>query len=491
MLRPLIQRPRRGIVRRSGERGVTIALVALAMFSLIAMAALSIDVGTLYEASAEAQRAADAAALAAARAISLSGITGDPNNSSGSWGQICGGATSPATQTAIVVAQQGTVGGSVLASSSIVVTYSAGSAAPPGSADCSTRGAGFGVNPVVTVKVSQPNLPTYFSRIWGRTGSSVSASASAEVFNPSASDTYAGQVVPVQPRCVKPWMVPNADPMHPSTACTAATCTKLVATANGAILTGGLYPAGVIGERFWLVPDCSTATAPCTLRGPGGSEQPQANGANPNGLTPNLLYVPGQANFPPIAVPADGSTACSNVAGSGNNYAPAVAGCDQSTQYYCGKTGQNTVDMSVNPETDTINGVECLIHAASTGAISGQDSLAPELITKGAPATYPFQIQAGTSNPLVNAVVVTPASVITSSNSIVTVPIYDNTGTTITTTTTAVTIVGFLQVFVYGVDPSGDLDVTVMNVSGCGNAASDPNVLKGTSPVPVRLITTP
>ncbi len=62
---------------RSGERGVTIALVAVAMFSIIAMAGLSIDIGTLYEASAEAQRAADAGALAAARVISISGITGD------------------------------------------------------------------------------------------------------------------------------------------------------------------------------------------------------------------------------------------------------------------------------------------------------------------------------------------------------------------------------------------------------------------------------
>jgi len=50
------------------------ALVALAMVAIVAMAALSIDIGTLYQASAEAQRAADAGALAAARVISLSGM---------------------------------------------------------------------------------------------------------------------------------------------------------------------------------------------------------------------------------------------------------------------------------------------------------------------------------------------------------------------------------------------------------------------------------
>ena len=54
------------------------ALVTVALVTIIALAALSIDIGTLYQAKAEAQRAADAAALTAARMISISGITGDP-----------------------------------------------------------------------------------------------------------------------------------------------------------------------------------------------------------------------------------------------------------------------------------------------------------------------------------------------------------------------------------------------------------------------------
>ena len=78
---------------RHGERGVTIALVAAAMVGMISMAALSIDIGTFYQARAEAQRAADAAALAAARVISLSGMTGDPSNTTGSWGPTCGGSS--------------------------------------------------------------------------------------------------------------------------------------------------------------------------------------------------------------------------------------------------------------------------------------------------------------------------------------------------------------------------------------------------------------
>ena len=54
---------------RNGERGVTIVLVALAMVTILAMAALSIDVVTLYVARSEAQRAADAAAACSSQDV--------------------------------------------------------------------------------------------------------------------------------------------------------------------------------------------------------------------------------------------------------------------------------------------------------------------------------------------------------------------------------------------------------------------------------------
>jgi hypothetical protein len=69
-------------------------------------------------------------------------------------------------------------------------------------------------------------------------------------------------------------------------------------------------------------------------------------------------------------------------------------------------------------------------------------------------------------------------------------PIYDNTTTIGLIGTTPVTIVGFLQVFVNQVNADGSLSVTVLNVSGCSNAATQ-TALTGTSPVPVRLITYP
>jgi uncharacterized membrane protein len=60
---------------RQRERGQTIILVAIGLVSLLAMAALAIDVVTLYAARSETQRAADAAALVAAKAIADSGFT--------------------------------------------------------------------------------------------------------------------------------------------------------------------------------------------------------------------------------------------------------------------------------------------------------------------------------------------------------------------------------------------------------------------------------
>ena len=96
-------------------------LVAVAMVAIIALAALSIDVSTLYLAREEAQRSADAAALAAARVISISGMTGDPGNSASSWQAVCGGANGLATKAASAVATQSAVGNAV---GTVNVTYS-------------------------------------------------------------------------------------------------------------------------------------------------------------------------------------------------------------------------------------------------------------------------------------------------------------------------------------------------------------------------------
>src|ERR1700687_1280392 len=243
---------------RCGERGITMIVVAMAMVAIVAMAALSIDVVTLYLAKEEAQRSADAAALAAARVISISGITGDPSNETNSWQQICGSSTSPASLAAQAAAQQNAIGGIAVLTTSVKVTYSAGSGKSSFSnTDCSAAPAAFGVNPMVTVQVTRGSLPTFFSRIWRRTANSVSATATAEAFNPSNSGNVGngpvGTITPVQPRCVKPWVVPNQDPWNPGpnkngNYCNQAggpgACQTLVSTADGSITHPGTSVGG-------------------------------------------------------------------------------------------------------------------------------------------------------------------------------------------------------------------------------------------------------
>ena len=174
--------------RRSGERGQTIILVAVALVSLLGMAALAIDVVTLYVAKSEMQRAADAAALAAAKAFVDSGVTSDPTNLTRQG-------------TAQLMAQQ------VIIS---VLPLNRVSGAPPVQApgspafDFTRQG-----NPQVTVTLQRTDLPTFFARIWGSRLSTVSATAVAEAYNPS--NTAAGYP-PITPKCVKPMLVTNVAP---------------------------------------------------------------------------------------------------------------------------------------------------------------------------------------------------------------------------------------------------------------------------------------
>jgi Flp pilus assembly protein TadG len=481
MLSPLIRRAGKSRNRdkdaRSKERGVTLALVAAAMVAIIAMAALSIDIGTLYQAKAEAQRAADAAALAAARVISISGVTGDPNTVA-SWQAVCGTTgTATVAAAAIAQAQWNFVGG--VPAPTVTVTYGTGT----GSTDCSTLAgstSSFTVNPTVTVYVQQPNVPTFFGRIFAlipggtSSNSGVSGTATAEVYNPSGSANVGTDVmVPVQPRCVKPWIVPDADPLHPG---------KFVNT-DGTISSPGVTlagtPGGVIGETFNLLPDCGT-TGACNSGPPYNPLSPaQANVPTTPPSLPNLQYLPAYVQNPSPAAPT-----C-----AAGDYQQAIAGCDNTTPYQCGvpfggPSPSTQVNLNENPygaAGDTSVAAQCLIHASATGsANSGQDTLVT--------ASFPFLIQAGSSNPLT----VAANTNISSSNSIVSLPIYQSTLALPAGQTPDVTVIGFLQVFINWVNADGSLNVTVLNVAGCSNQSTSTSpFVTGTSPVPVRLITPP
>ncbi len=491
---PLIRRP--PARRDQSEHGVTMVLVAISMVAIIAMAALSIDVITRYLAREESQRTADAAALAAARVLSVSSLTGDPSNVSTFWSAVCGGSSSLATQAAQAVASQNAVGS--LAATSITVKYSAPAGTP--TADCTPLStSAFGVNPLVTVQIKQTALPTFFSRIWGNSTNTVSATATAEAFNPSDS-TNAGfsTITPVQPRCVKPWAVPNQDPMDPAPTgglyCNQTggpgACQPLVNLTTGAlnhpgISTGGTGANGIIGETFWLSPDCRWSQSPCNMR----IGTPQANYNNLSGFMkgpPNLVFAPGQ-----VGTTVTGVSSCA----TGDEIEEAIGGCDSSENYSCGvppgSGGTNAVDLYNYPNASIANGVSCLVHQTDTTdltASSGQDALSPF----GAPNPYPFEILAGSANPLVTKAGLAKDTPVSTSPSIVSLPIYDQT-TPVSSNPTPipVTFVGFLQVFINAVDQYGNINVTVLNVTGCGNTATPGTAVAGTSPVPIRLITPP
>ena len=466
MLPPLIKHQRRPAKPRSGERGFTMALVTVALVAIIAMAALSIDIGTLYQAKDEAQRAADAAALTAARMISISGITGDPANISNSWQQVCGGTTSPATLAAVNVAQQNLISGVAPTSGNVTVKYGGGSAGAT-TTNCTGAGTSFGVNPVVAVTVTSGKLPVFFARVFrlfpngNFSNTTTSATATAEVFNSSNSGSVAASMIPVNPRCVKPLIIPNTDP---------TTGNPFVSTATGAINNSGLYPGGVIGEPFVMAADCHRGRPDCK----GGNMI-----ANPPTSTAGTIhYLPGLVQGTPVAV-----SSCAN----GDTFQEAIAGCDQSTTYACGTALGAQVDLTENPinpssaNGDTGTAVQCLTNAAAQGMGQGQDQIDT--------GTFPFQIQAGSNNSLVKDGLVSNNGIVTASSSIVTLPIYDGTRLAAGNQPN-VTIVGFLQVFVQDLDANGHPHVTVLNVAGCSNNATNSPV-SGTSPVPIRLITPP
>jgi hypothetical protein len=154
--------------------------------------------------------------------------------------------------------------------------------------------------------------------------------------------------------------------------------------------------------------------------------------------------------------------------------------------YQCGsQTQQSTVDLSQNGvKSDSVVAGKCLIGATGDGLATGQDSLDT--------SSYPYKIKAGSANLLG----VSTDSIITSSNSIVSFPIYDSAPPAPAingTGTSQVTIIGFLQVFINSFNSGNNsVNVTVLNVAGCGNGnnLTGPAV-SGTSPVPVRLITFP
>jgi hypothetical protein len=447
--------------QRQKEQGQTIILVAISLVSLLAMAALAIDIVTLYLASSEIQRAADATALAAAKAIADSGVTTlqptDPNL--------------PGAQTLAQNMATAAVTGLMSASA---VNFVAGAAPTlntitPIPIDWSRQG-----NPHVTISLKSSNLPTFFSKIWTGTPPSVTATATAEVYNPANLPTF----TPITPLSLKPWLVANVDPHNlPNTFVN---------------ITTGAVEENVTGEQLNLIADCRNSNPnKCVLRG--GHNPPTAT------LTGNEVdYVPLQVSSPP-----NSKNVCPACAAGTTDYEQSIA-CADATTYVaptCGGSATNGPTNAVwsdafNPRGQaglSATATECLINAGGPGAWDGSTNLQDRLNFPGYPANPP-QIKVGSG--------ALAGSLVTTSSSIVTIPIVDISmgAGNFPASPGAVLVVGYIQAFINQVNPApsppdpGSINVTVLNIAGCSNTDNGANPViggSGTSPVPVRLITPP
>jgi hypothetical protein len=431
-------------LRRNNEQGIVIMLVAVVMLFVIgAMAALSIDVVTLYTARSEAQLAADGAALAGARVLANSGMTSAADSTVGI------AAVPLATAVAQQVAASNPVGGRNLSQAG----------ACPGGEICvsiNELASNFVANPHVTVQVQRSDLPTFFARIWGTKTVTVKASATAEAYNPSnAPGTSASPKLRVAPSCVKPWLIPNMDPTSSATPPTTIFDPVTGAITNSLLL--GYRTAGPATRLQARCTDCSVTPLP----------------------TPNpWQYYPGD---PATTFPAPSQALPTCTPALATAYQESIAGCIQKP-IVCNSAANIDISNYPNRNLEVTDAVNCLAHVVNNKGDEVDPTASP---------SPPFLFLAGDDNPVPGAA----GNDVMVSDSLVTVPVFDS-GSGTGPPSSTVTIVGFVQLFLSPrgrANPAnGYMRAEVINMAGCGAGATGTPILgNGASPVAVRLISPP
>jgi len=400
------------------QRGSVLVLAAVSMLVLLALSALGIDLATLYVARNEAQRAADASALAAAKEFVASGYTS--------------GLISEQAMQTLAIAEAKAVGGE---------NKIAGQAAAIRDSDV-TFDFSQQNNPRVSVHVvrsaSRGNaVPTFFAKALGMLSVDVAASATAEAYNPSGSNggpTFCTG-------CVKPFILPNCDTQHHTDVnpvCPGGNQDYYIQ--NGQIVHPGLYSQGGVIGQSW---------------------------------TFHSQLVPSQ--YGELDFTGGGDAA----------YKANIAGCN-AHQYTCGDSIPLLTGKGTGP---TGQGIQQLIHANGYGGNQGQDTMD----TSVGP---PFQIYAGSNNPLVVNGVIKAGSPISTSDSVATVPVYD--GSPLSSGAGSVTVIGYMQIFINYVDHQGNddsINAYILNIAvcqgggSCGGGGGGGSVSGGgQSLIPVRLV---
>lgn len=319
-----------------GEWGVSLVLVALSLVALLAAASLGIDLGLLYVARSEAQRAADAAALAGASAFVDSGCT-----------SLTGGCVAGGPQETLALEQAEIVGGR---------NFVMGQPADIRSGDVSFSYPNP-MEPQITVtvrrNVARGNaIPLLFARVFGANYAGVAATATAEAFNPSGSN------VPVGFGCVAPFLVPNCDPDPAHASPVNPSCSPdgyFINETTGQPEYPGTYPTGIVGESWQL----------------------------------HSYAVPSQWYLVAYNDSLSTQIATSNDAGqSASLLRQYISECAPS-ELACGDTVSTFNGTSVGP---TDQGIDARIHAGADGPNHGQDTID----TSVGP---PFPITGGANNP--------------------------------------------------------------------------------------------
>jgi hypothetical protein len=174
--------------------------------------------------------------------------------------------------------------------------------------------------------------------------------------------------------------------------------------------------------------------------------------------------------------PSTSAVSCSTV--GSNTYVSNIA-CSNIVQFSCGQTVTIDTNSATTLQPFMNAGINCLIHASANDLNQGQDVLTPSAVGS------PVIITGGSNNP--NLALRPANTIISRSDSVVTVPVYD--GVADCTPPSACTVIGFLQLGIQNVDAGGTFfDAVILNAAGCASSAGTAVVGGSVAPVPVRLI---
>lgn len=475
----------------SNDKGVTLLIVAASLVMMLGMCALSIDLVAGYLARVQCQRAADAAALAGAKAFASDCTTA--GCTAGSTAQTL------ATQNAIAVAAQNLVMGLAPTSTTVDTAFDYSHDVLP------SGGSG---EPQITVTIYRDSvhndaMPTFFAKIFGINSMDVSASATAEAFNPGGTSTNVGV------GCVKPFLVPNCDPNFPVAVGDAEQNTNCPCAGTG--LANGDCAGGFGSDHnmsYYVDPNTGEAVHPkdCVWT---GTQCDQTSGD---------IGAPWVLHNADTSAPSQWYTIAFS-SQSGMQYSQYIRECAPKS-VACQGTLNTLNGKKVGP---TDAGVDCLIHSCGSGGCSGQcpatgvannlpdglnngqDYMCAPYALPGATAqascptstpTSPFTVIAGANNPYGytagQAFDVTTGG----SDSLANVVLYDGAPLSPGGSTVNVVVKGYMSIFFQDALHSTNLDTinaVVVQVGGCGTGGSGsttPNVNSpgGGSFIPIRLI---